>query len=161
MAGSIEQYTPELYIEMVREVLGEIDLDPASCDKAQTIVKATHFYTEEYDAMHYKWKGRVFLNPPYSRGAIDQFIDKLIEGCNSFSGVYEYITLTNLASSPKWAQKLITLADSICFPDHRIAFIQEDTMQPKKGNNRDQMFTYCGHNKNKFKEVFSRIGTVK
>ncbi len=61
-----EWYTPPEIIELVRTVLGEIDLDPASCIEAQRTVMAKRFYTKHNDGLCQKWLGRVFLNPPYS-----------------------------------------------------------------------------------------------
>jgi len=45
--GCIEWYTPLDYINAVREVMGDIDLDPASCIEANTIVKAKKYFTKE------------------------------------------------------------------------------------------------------------------
>jgi len=44
-------YTPELYIEMAREVMGGIDLDPASDEEAQKVVKAERFFDKEADGL--------------------------------------------------------------------------------------------------------------
>ena len=65
--GNPENYTPAVYIEAARRVLGEIDLDPASCFLAQETVKANRFFTKEENGLQQKWNGRVFLNPPYAR----------------------------------------------------------------------------------------------
>jgi hypothetical protein len=47
----VEWYTPTLYIEMAREVLGNIDLDPASNDLAQQSIKATQYFTIAEDGL--------------------------------------------------------------------------------------------------------------
>ena len=44
-------YTPETYIEMAREVMGGIDLDPASDAEAQKVVKAERFFDKEADGL--------------------------------------------------------------------------------------------------------------
>jgi hypothetical protein len=77
---SVEWYTPAPYVEAAREVLGGIELDPASCAEAQETVKAARYYTLNYDrtgesseqgafqadGLLRPWVARsVFLNPPY------------------------------------------------------------------------------------------------
>ena len=62
---SAEWFTPKRYIEAAREVLGTIELDPASCEEANRIVKADNFFTEEDDGLKKHWAGKVWMNPPY------------------------------------------------------------------------------------------------
>lgn len=87
---SVEWYTPARYVEAARNLLGGIDLDPASCRAANKIVKASMFFTPEIiplgddspgitaDGLTEPWHvegaidegalpARVFLNPPYGR----------------------------------------------------------------------------------------------
>ena len=159
MAGSYEQYTPERYIKMARKVMGGIDLDPCSSSAANETVRASEYYTIVDDGLTKEWKGRVWMNPPYSRGLIDKFIFKLVEETKA-GHITEFITLTNNATDTKWGQELLACADCVCFPNHRISFIQSDTMEPKDGNDRAQMFCYAGPRLFDFLSVFSDIGWV-
>lgn len=71
--GESDRYfTLEKFVEASRRALGHIDLDPATCDEAQRIVQADTAYSwddREEDGTELPWKGRVFLNPPFSEGA--------------------------------------------------------------------------------------------
>src|SRR6185312_6707318 len=62
-----EWYTPAYIIEAARQVMGRIDLDPASSKLANQTVKATRYYTEEQDGLTQEWYGHVWLNPPYGK----------------------------------------------------------------------------------------------
>lgn len=68
--GENEWYTPAEHLERARQVLGSIDLDPASSDFAQQRVKAAQHFTIEDDGLKREWAGRVWLNPPYAQPAI-------------------------------------------------------------------------------------------
>jgi DDE superfamily endonuclease len=50
-SGEFEWYTPAEHVELVREVLGGIDLDPASNDKAQEVVRAAAYFTKADDGL--------------------------------------------------------------------------------------------------------------
>jgi hypothetical protein len=104
--GNNEWHTPEKYIVLVREVIGDIDLDPASSAVANRTVKATKFFTETDNGLNQEWRGRIWLNPPYSRGVIGQFADKMcaeIANCN----VKSAIMLTHRFTDTKWFQQLM------------------------------------------------------
>src|SRR5690348_6054415 len=74
-----EWFTPGHYIEAAREVLGDIDLDPASCELANRTVRATRFFDAAQDGLRQQWHGRIFMNPPYRRDGIQgRFVAKLI-----------------------------------------------------------------------------------
>jgi len=66
LSNSVEHFSPPHIVEAAREVLGAIDLDPASCEEAQKVVRAARWIGLPTDglAAHSTWKGRVLLNPP-------------------------------------------------------------------------------------------------
>ena len=51
-------YTPKRYIEAVRAVLYDIDLDPASTPYANRVVQAKTIYTISDDGLQKSWEGR-------------------------------------------------------------------------------------------------------
>src|SRR5215472_4050984 len=76
--GAVEWFTPPDILEAAYEVLGAIDLDPASSDAQQALspVKAAKYFTVENNGLDRSWCGRVWCNPPYARGWIDRFVIK-------------------------------------------------------------------------------------
>lgn len=154
-SGNNEWYTPKEYIESVKEVLGDIDLDPASNDTANTWIKAKTFYSKEVCGLSKRWKGKVWLNPPYSRDLMPKFINKLISSIR----VDEYICLTNSSTDTDWFHKLMNNSDAICFTKGRISFINQKG-EHTKGNSRGQAFFYKGKEREKFIKEFSQYGKV-
>lgn len=66
-SASNEHYTPEYIVEPSRKCMNGIDFDPASCDQAQKIVKATKFGSYvpgTLGSFDLGWNGNIFLNPP-------------------------------------------------------------------------------------------------
>lgn len=66
-AASVEHFTPPEYVEAARETLGRITLDPATCKRAQEIVKAETYFTQKENGFSRSWYGTVLLNPPGGR----------------------------------------------------------------------------------------------
>jgi DNA N-6-adenine-methyltransferase (Dam) len=117
--GDNEWYTPTEYIDLVRSVLGTIDLDPASSDLAQGTVKAKAYFTEADDGLDQEWHGRIWLNPPYAQPAIGHFADKMLAELDC-GHVDVAIMLTHNYTDTVWFQKLAAIASAICFTRGRV-----------------------------------------
>ena len=52
---SYEWYTPAKYLHAAREVMGAIDLDPASSTLANTVIQAETYYDEETNGLDKPW----------------------------------------------------------------------------------------------------------
>lgn len=61
---SNEHYTPTEIVEAAREAMRGIDLDPASCAKANRAIKARRFFAQKDNGYLKDWSGKVLLNPP-------------------------------------------------------------------------------------------------
>lgn len=159
-SGSNEWYTPAEYIRAVRTVLGAIDLDPASCALANTVVRAAKIYSLDDDGLNSPWHGRVWLNPPYGRvgsnrqkGQTEAWIQRLIQEYNE-GNVTEAILLVNAYLYKQWFAPLWKYP--ICFPSGRISFWNA---QGKSGRSpHSSAFVYFGNHTQRFVDVFSVFG---
>ena len=152
-SGNNEWYTPPEYIELAREVMRRIDLDPASSDKANEVVKAAKYYTADEDGLSQEWAGNVWLNPPYSSELIVRFTEKLIAELPRIS---QALVLVNNATETEWFSKLVKTASAVCFPKGRVKFYMPNGTigAPLQG----QAILYFGADSSKFTEVFSAKG---
>lgn len=155
-SGNNEWYTPAIYLEAAREVLGVIDLDPASAKVAQRLVKATKFYTADDDGLKRKWNGRVWLNPPYSADLVGKFLDKLLSHTQS-GDVTAAVVLVNNATDTKWFQAAASSSSAVCFTAGRIKYL-DNTGEPKNTPVQGQAFLYFGAASAKFVDVFQQFG---
>ena len=69
-----EWYTPLWLAQASRWVLRSIDLDPASTEEANKVIKASKYMTKEINGLSLPWGTAshpvtVFLNPPSQRGS--------------------------------------------------------------------------------------------
>lgn len=156
--GENEWYTPAKYIEAARKVMGGIDLDPATSEIAQKNIQAASFFTKADNSLEKKWKGRVWLNPPYSQPDIWNFSEKIVEEVSS-GRVSEAIMLTHNYTDTAWFHLAESIAAAICFTRGRVKFVDEDGEEcaPTQG----QAFFYYGPNVEKFQQVFLEFGFVR
>ena len=135
--------------------MGAIELDPSSTEAANSVVNADAFYTAEQDGLRYHWRGRVWLNPPYSSELIGKFCEKLA-GHVTDGDVSEAIALVNNGTETGWFNALISVASAVCFPRGRVRFWSpiRESATPLQG----QAVIYFGPNVDKFRAEFAHIG---
>jgi hypothetical protein len=178
-----EFYTTKKIIDRARYVLGVIDLDPASCIKANRIVKATKIYTKRANGLTKPWRGKVWMNHPW--GAYEKKCPTT--GCTKkrcekrgyhltedFAGnaawvnklhqsyangqVEEALCITYASSSEKWF-KTLKANYAMCLIDGRTSFYSH-TGELLDQNPKGCAVTYLGNDIAKFNENFSDIGDV-
>ena len=85
---SVEHYSPVEVVDAARELMGGIDLDPASSELANSYIRARRFFTEEDNGLRKLWKGgRIFLNPP--GGLVDSEGRRVIRAKKGIPGCTE------------------------------------------------------------------------
>ena len=149
-SASEEWYTPAHIVEMVREVLGVIELDPCTSEVANETVKALHFYTKDDDGLAQDWEGRVYMNPPYG-DVISQWTTRLVDEYNAGS-VTEALALLPGRIDTQWFQPLFDFP--ICCVRGRLKFSGADAAT------FPSVVVYMGENKKRFIEVFSKVGAI-
>jgi hypothetical protein len=158
---SADWYTPPRFIELAREVLGEIDLDPASAALPQTWIRAGRYYTEAEDGLAQPWRGKVFLNPPYGTGprGSNQAVwsERLVTSYRA-GEVEAAVLLVNSTHGYGWYERLWS-AWPCCLARERIAFLRADGT-PGGQAKRGQTFVYLGRETERFAEAFGGVGRV-
>lgn len=108
---SNESYTPSEIADAVAELFGDRpDLDPASCELANTIMKARYIFTKADDSLNQDWLcgipfPTVFLNPP--GGCVKQVDGKWIQALRRNSKG-EWVTGAGRSSQSVWWEKLLS-----------------------------------------------------
>lgn len=110
-----EWYTPKEIID----ALGVFDTDPCAPMKPlwQTAIR---MYNKEHDGLSRDWVGRVWLNPPYSRPLIEQFIKRMAEHNNGIA------LLFNRCDSKMFQDVIFEKATAMKILRGRIKFFQSD-----------------------------------
>lgn len=144
LTGKTEWYTPPHIIAIARRVVGGyFTFDPASCATANRFVEADKYLTAADDALVTPWRlnafDRVWMNPPYARGVIGQFVDCWLAEIGNASGC----VLVNTDPSAAWYKKLLDRCQYFVLFNRRVAFLDDVTGEPVRGNPTTQtMFLF-------------------
>ncbi len=112
---------------LARNVLGGIDLDPASSRAAQAVVKAERFFTKEQDGLKQDWgTHRVFCNPPYGR-AIGAWARKCFEASQGGALV---VLLVPARTCTRWFHDWVQGKAEVKFIRGRLRFGEADAGAP-------------------------------
>ncbi len=195
-----EYWTPCPIVEAARYVLREIDLDPASCAAANERVQATSYFESphfevvqewggipvrqfaEAQAFGNPWRGRVFMNHPFSTGDA-----QCKPGCTKKRCIKRgWHTLTALPSNADWIRYYVQQfqagqmveAINICFAATGAAWFKPLLHYPQcfvsprvnydrpdgkaaTGATKESVVTYLGHDLKRFAAAFYEFGEVK
>jgi ParB family chromosome partitioning protein len=159
-AGGDEAYTRPWLIEAGRAVLGDIDLDPASCAAAQQVVQAAEWYGEQHDGLAQRWRGRMWLNPPFSKPL--PWVKKAIEHWRA-GDVPAALLLVRGDTSTEYSGLLARAAPGVCFLP-RVDFwprrINPNTGKPSSPDFPVLLWYLCA-DVARFRSVFDQYGPIR
>lgn len=161
-SDSNEWYTPAAIVALAREVMGGIDLDPASNPTAQAWIQAKQWYGQEHDGFTQAWAGRVWLNPPYGQtskqngnyGASAWMLKAIAEYDH---GKVEQAIL--LVKGDSLGIRTLRKRFPFCEPEKRIDFIRPDGEPSDKQPGTSRLF-YLGDKVVEFRTIFARLGDI-
>lgn len=134
--SSDEYYTPKEIID----ALGHFDLDPATPVNPRWRT-ADVMYTKEDDGLSKEWFGRVFLNPPYSRPLIEQFMLKMTAHGNGIALVVPKL------GTKMFRDIVIPSCSAMYLLNERIKFYDMNWMQQKSPICQSMLIAFGEENK--------------
>lgn len=169
--GSYEWHTRILVVGPSRALMGGIDVDPASCEEANRVVRASTFYTKKEDGLTKPWPGSVFLNPPggkapqpcytlsYTVVWWDALVERYLSG-ETTEAIFVAFNVDALSTCQTGRSALHPLHLPVCVPKSRLRF-NGPADQPRFPSaivylpNRSDPDSVA-----KFVELFSHLGDV-
>ena len=153
-SGKYEWYTPKKFIDAARNVMGSIDLDPASSEIANKVIQATTIYTEQDSGLVHPWSGNIWMNPPYNNSLVGEFTRKLVE---DLPNINQACVLVNNATETRWFKYISSKCDVQCQVTGRIKFLDENG-EATGSSLQGQVIMYFGKNSDKFLDEFEIFG---
>lgn len=148
--------TPPEILDRVR-AMSPIALDP--CSNATSLVGAKlEFRLDQGDdglALPWYVRGLVFVNPPYSRGNLLKWAEKIHEQAQ---GHAEIIALVPAKIETRYWKAHFWHADLICFPSRRIRHYVDGA--PRGSGRFPSALCYFGHRPEAFRKAFSEFGVI-
>ncbi len=149
-------YTPRSIIDRITLLYdGLIDLDPASCQEANSLVRAKVFYNEMQDGLSKKWFGNVFCNPPYSTPKIGFFCEKVVEEYEK-NRIKQAVMLLKEGATNAWFRPLRPYLTG--YLNKRVKFINGTNGQICESPRSGHCMVYLGENKERFINLLSEEG---
>jgi len=136
---------------------GRIGLDP--CHNTTSILECNYTYDirEGQDGLNLPWggKGLVFVNPPYSRGLLQDFAIKIETEAGLGTEIVALVPAN--VETAVW-QEIFWEASAVCFPDHRIKYLIDG--KPRGVGLMGSGLPYFGTRPYSFANAFSKLGRI-
>lgn len=136
------------FLEYYREIdWGGQFYDLDVCANLHNTKVLTNYITEKENALLVDWNGqRVWCNPPYSRGNVDNFVAKAVEQCQK--NQKDVIMLLNVDPSTKYFKRILDNAKAIVYvTSGRISFIKTQDNEVKSNPLKPSMFVLLSSSK--------------
>lgn len=164
MELSNEAYTPDYFIDPIREFAHGFDFDPYSSNEANQTIQAKYFCTihshelPDFVQNLWLWEKTLWVNPPYSTKELKQAIAKVIE----FKEGKEIYLLLNTDNSTEAYKLCLQHCTALMLVSKRIKFVRPYATSAKDQNNRAQTLFFFGSNDRavEFKHQLSRMGKI-
>lgn len=160
MSGRDDWQTPPLILDRVRQI-GPIYYDP--CTTASNPVGAEVFDTKETEGLRDSapWDRLVFVNPPFTTGAIQRWVDRIVYAwVADIDGALEMVVLTPFDTT-KWRRKLGRWCSARAVLYKRLNYINPDTGRVVSGVRFSSELHYLGDRPYLFAHVFSDIAEIQ
>lgn len=153
--------TPPIWLELARAVMGSIELDPCSNERAQAIVQAEHYWTKDDDGLadERDWtcaKGGLWCNPPYSNPACGRAIKRFLDAHAAGQLRHGGMLLINNTTDTGAVQRALRESVATFFPAGRIGFLGPDG-KPVEGTRQGQALFYVGEKLPALKRAIKRL----
>lgn len=152
--GDGDFYTNRIVIDAARQALGGIDLDPASCRLANSVVRASRYFGALQDGLSQEWEGRVWLNPPF--GQWEMWAPKLLRELQSGRVTQACLLCPSRATTSKAVHQLLGRSQAVLLPNGRQKFWGPKATSPDEGH----FIFYFGENIEAFRTAFEPLGHV-
>lgn len=164
---SVEHYTPSFIVEAAREVLGVIDLDPASNMIANRTVNASFYYDQGSNGLEASWNqplarpSSIFLNPPTpSKLWWIKLLEEVALGHVSHAIFVGFSV--QLVQTSQLNTDASILDYPCCFPQRRVAYL-DPTGKAQKSPPGASVIVYVPGTVDRsyeFGDVFCNLGAV-
>ncbi len=152
-----EFYTNRNIIELAHATMGSIDLDPASCKKANTIVKAKKIFT--INDKQEPWYGNVWINPPF--GEWDKWGPRIRDSIkHKHIGQICVFVTASASTSDQFQREVGRYMSAHCVAGGRRDSRCWGPGTTAKGAGEGNMVYYFGGRVEQFVKEFSKMGTV-
>jgi len=155
-SNSDRWYTPPHILDLARDILGGIELDPASDEAAQRTVQAARYFTQADDGLSQPWHAAsVWLNPPYS--GVEPWAERWAGGFTQ--GEYDRgLFLVPVRCDTAWWQENLA-PFPWCAIRARLKFTQGDDAATNSAPFPSALI-YAGDDEARFARLASKIGIV-